>query len=421
MSNGFKNGLKKVGRVWHYKFKMHGELHHGSTRCESIQDARRVLDALRAEKAKQPFGLGEPPTVRALFDLYCEDKAAKIEPTSIQSFRTTVGRWVLPLIGSKRVDRLKQTDLADIVNTYQSTPAPNGKAHSKGGIKATLIATRTLLNYAVKANLIAKLPVKVQLPKLQQKPIQSVPSDQVKHFLSVVDAAEDPQLVLAVRTMLYMGLRISEVSGMRWEWFDHNWENYTPGKTKGKEADAIPVVPDLMKRFQAWKETTRITWEAKGKAMPEWVFWDKHGAPRSKSFTTKFVKDAAASAGLKGNWSPHKLRSSCATLLNEAGVPSFIIQKILRHKHIQTTLHYAKTDLKMMRAGLMKVAAFEEGEEPSEAPHEAPARPAPTTSDLEAIRRLIPQAVFERVVPPLLAVGMSEAEALAVAIRESMK
>jgi integrase len=221
--------------------------------------------------------------------------------------------------------------------------------------------------------------------------------------------------------MLYMGLRISEVTGMRWEWFDHSWENYTPGKTKGKEADPIPVVPDLMERFKAWKETTRITWEAKGKPMPEWVFWDGHGAPRSNSFTTKFVKDTAAAAGLKGHWSPHKLRSSCATLLNEAQVPSFIIQKVLRHKHIQTTLRYAKTDLKMMRAGLMKVAAFEQPEESGEAPREAPARSAPTTSDLEAIRRLIPQAILERVVPPLLAVGMSEAEALAVAIRESMK
>ena len=75
----------------------------------------------------------------------------------------------------------------------------------------------------------------------------------------------------------------------------------------------------------------------------------------------------------------------------------------------------------MMRAGLMKVAAFEEAEESREASTAQQERSAPTASDLEAIRRLIPQAVFDRVVPPLLAVGMSEAEALAVAIRESMK
>jgi hypothetical protein len=39
---------------------------------------------------------------------------------------------------------------------------------------------------------------------------------------------------------------------------------------------------------------------------------------------------------------PHQLRHSCATLLLNAGAPVLTVQTILGHKHIDTTLGYAR-------------------------------------------------------------------------------
>jgi integrase len=39
---------------------------------------------------------------------------------------------------------------------------------------------------------------------------------------------------------------------------------------------------------------------------------------------------------------PHQLRFSCATLLLNAGTPILIVQRILGHQYVETTLRYAR-------------------------------------------------------------------------------
>jgi integrase len=45
--------------------------------------------------------------------------------------------------------------------------------------------------------------------------------------------------------MLWLGLRESEAAGARWEWIDWERQTYTPGKTKGKEAEPLKLLPAL--------------------------------------------------------------------------------------------------------------------------------------------------------------------------------
>lgn len=421
MAKGFQNGLKKVGRVWHFKFKMHGKLHHGSTRQETIQEARRILDKLRSEAALQMYGLSEPPTVKVVYEAYCRDKTTHIEERSMDSFKSTISHWVLPLIGHIRVDRIKASDLSEIERNYTSTKLPNGRSHSKGGMRATMIATRTLLNHAVKSGLVMSLPVRVRLPKLQKVPIQAISGKQLTDFLSTVRTLDGipSQVALAIAVMLMMGLRISEVVGMRWEWFDSDMEFYTPGKTKGKEAEEIPVVPHLTQMLIDWKATCEVLWGAKNMPVPPWVFHSRGGEPQCKTFTTAWIRQAAETLKMPGKWSPHKLRASCATILNELGVNAFTIQKILRHKHIGTTLFYARTDRDAMRAGLQKLSDLAYPEEAKATPSVVATNSSSMSDqDLDAIRKLLPPGAQNATVRPLMLAGMSEAEAIITVLRQ---
>ena len=57
----FKNGLAKVGRVYHYKFEFRGRAHHGSTGCETRAAAEQVLQQLRNNLALEAAGVRQAP------------------------------------------------------------------------------------------------------------------------------------------------------------------------------------------------------------------------------------------------------------------------------------------------------------------------------------------------------------------------
>jgi integrase/recombinase XerC len=357
MAAGFKNGLRKVGTKWHYKFKINGETYHGSTHCIYFADAVAWLQAYRGQVARQRVGAADPPTFLELYRLYVRAKQNKASAGYLSALENNAQKWMIPLIGKIRIDRLQLWDIDEIGNHYMATPSNTGVMHNLGGLRSLMINLRTILLYAIKQKILRELPFTIEVPKVQQKQIQAIPGHFVPRFLEAVDrlAAKKPDVVLAIRTMLYLGLRISEVTGMRWEWFSSDWTTYTPGKTKGKEAVALPMNPDLAARFQSHKQRQQVASDCLGIAQPPWVFCWPDGNPRSTAFASGILEKAAKAAGLTGSWSPHKLRASYATILSEAGASAFVIQQLLRHKHISTTLRYAKTTEDMMREAQQKM------------------------------------------------------------------
>ncbi len=366
MAKGFKNGLKKVGRVWYFKFKHKGKGFHGSTGCENHDEALRYLRKYRDEMSLRKVGLGNAPTVAKALEIYNERNLTSCS-ASKTNMSLNIRLWVLPLIGNIPANMVTGEHLAKIKNNYMAAvhrsfkpdSTKPGRQHTLGGAAKLLVDLRTLLNFCVKQGLIHSLAAKVPIPKVQKKGIQAMTGEEVIPFLEALDSdSGDPQTQLAVRLMLYLGLRISEIITMRWNWFRTGFNTYTPGETKGREADGLPVHPDLIPRIEAWFKESGDYWEKQGQPRPPHVFYQdpktRHRSRRkeinertyyyvrSHEFTVSAIKHAAENSGLVGSWSPHRLRSSCATILAEAGVAVTTIQAILRHKNVQTTLRYTK-------------------------------------------------------------------------------
>jgi integrase/recombinase XerD len=72
----------------------------------------------------------------------------------------------------------------------------------------------------------------------------------------------------------------------------------------------------------------------------KWLFEGRGGEQYSARSLGKIVTDSARKAGIAKRVSPHTLRHSFATHLMEAGVPLPVIQKLLGHKSIKTTMIY---------------------------------------------------------------------------------
>jgi integrase/recombinase XerD len=71
-----------------------------------------------------------------------------------------------------------------------------------------------------------------------------------------------------------------------------------------------------------------------------WLIEGKGGKQYGKRTIGKVVTNAARKAGIKKNVTPHTLRHSFATHLMEAGIALPVIQKLLGHANLRTTMVY---------------------------------------------------------------------------------
>ncbi len=380
---GFKAGLKKVetkdGFVYYYKCKVDGVNLHGSTGESDKEAAEDFLRAVKKQARSKAKGIDAPigpiMTYEELGNYYFESKEEKSKGYKSR-YLHGMKHWLNPIIGKIPIGKLELKDLNKVKSNYMNTPSPHGKPHNEGGLRTILIDLRTTLNFAVEQELIPKLPFKVKGLKVQEKPVQAIVAADANNFIQAVDSISNRiQVRLAIRILLFLGLRISELTGMRWEWFRAGFTEYTPGLTKGKEAKGLPIPLFLAEMMTEYREETRRHWAIAGRPIPDWVFWDTDGTQRSNSFVQSTIKNAAKAIGLEGSWSPHRLRASCATILAEMGVSAHHIQMLLRHKQLKTTLHYVRVEEDQMRNSQARMLTlFQDPKPSSEAKRSVPSK-----------------------------------------------
>ena len=240
--------------------------------------------------------------------------------------------WILPKLGSTRIDRVKAADLLAI----RSLMLERGRSVTTVNNAHKIL--KLILGYGVRVGYLDLMPFKVGFLKVQKKPRPIVPASRVQEFLSTVDqSAKNPHVPVMIRVMVGLGLRESEVLGMRWEWFDLENQTYTVGKAKGKEARVLPVPAWLWSAIHAMP-----------KVISPWVFPAEDGKPHRAQFCKKALQRVCSKLEL-GNLTQHRLRASFASLHAQEGTPIPEIQGMLGHKNIQTTMIYVETSLEAKR------------------------------------------------------------------------
>ncbi len=330
---GFKNGLQKVGGVYHYCFRIHKKQFKGSTRAHDLQTAKKILENKRLEALLgKPTSQKEVPTFSALVKEWLSAHARTASAGHCQGVEHISRIWLTPHLGTIRIDQVTQ----GMILETRSRMLEAGR--SMATANHLLRVVKLLWNYAVAAGFIEQVPFKVKALRIQRKPRPTVPASRVPDFLAAVDAqSHSPQAAVMLKVMLGMGMRESEVIGMRWAWFDLDQRTYTVGKAKGKEARVLPVPAWLWKDIQSLPST-----------LSGLVFPGEDGKPHHSHFCRRVLQRACKDLGLVGV-TMHRLRSSFASLHAEAGTPITEIQGMLGHKNIATTMIYVETSLDAKR------------------------------------------------------------------------
>jgi site-specific recombinase XerD len=135
-----------------------------------------------------------------------------------------------------------------------------------------------------------------------------------------------------VLLMVHCGLRSGEIRRLRQTNLDLEAGRVRVEMSKGLKDRVVYLSQPAM-------EAVQVYLDIRGPATSDHVFIFRHQALRPGYFRHR-LSTYGKRCGVQVT--PHRLRHTCATLLLNAGAPILAVQAILGHKHIDTTLGYAR-------------------------------------------------------------------------------
>jgi site-specific recombinase XerD len=132
--------------------------------------------------------------------------------------------------------------------------------------------------------------------------------------------------------MLHSGLRTGEIRRVQFADLDLEGRRVRIEQSKGLKDRIVCLSGAAVEALHAYLDV-------RGPAPTDHVFTFCH-QPLSNSYCYGRLRTYSRRCGL--HVTPHQLRHSCATLLLNAGAPVLTVQTILGHKHIDTTMGYAR-------------------------------------------------------------------------------
>ncbi|MGB4135975.1 MAG: site-specific tyrosine recombinase XerD [Microbacterium sp.] len=185
-------------------------------------------------------------------------------------------------------------------------------------------------------------------PKLPRRLPKALTIDQVERLLAA-PGADDPIGIRdrALLELLYAtGARISEVVSLDVDDLAHG--DVLRLRGKGDKERIVPVGSYARAAVEAYLTRVRPGLAAKGRASAR-LFLGARGAPLSRQSAWLVIRQAAESAQITAEVSPHTLRHSFATHLLQGGADVRVVQELLGHASVATTQIYTHVSVDTLR------------------------------------------------------------------------
>ena len=332
--------LYPVGRIWHYRFQLHGERVSRSTKEPLKNTAKAEQVATEAYEAAKLRARGEEPepTLEEAVKLWLQAHTLAKSPRHIENIET-FGRLHLFHLRGLKLTQLSTALVEDARQIFLGT-------HMASSANQWITYLRIICHWAIRRRMIRSLPFDVAELKIKKVRKPLLPRDKVSDWMSEVDALteHEPNLGMVIKLQIGLGLRGGEARRARWEWMDLERQTYTPGDTKGGEAWARPV-PD-------W-----LLAELRPLARPSgWMTPTLAGKPLTPGRVQRVINAACEAVGIP-RFTAHRLRATYATWLADEGIPIQTIMHTLGHKDIKTTAGYLQVDMHGVAEAQKRIAA----------------------------------------------------------------
>ena len=316
------------------------------TRKDAERELTRLLRTADTGEHVDPSRM----TVRQWLETWLDTIRAEISPKTHESYAEIVRCYLIPALGSNRIDRLASPQ---IQNAYNAWTRQDGKPLSPLTRRYIHVILKSSLSRAVEQQVLARNPADVftkRLPKVERQELTTLTIEQSTYlFESIRKMHIYWPVLLAITT----GMRRGEILALRWKNVDldrgilrviESLEQTKMGirfkapKTGRTRAITLPafVVDELrcLKRQQA-EALLRLGIRQSGETL---VCCREDGEPKQPgSLTGEFARLTTRIRDLP-RVRFHDLRHSHATQLLADGVHPKIAQERLGHSTITTTM-----------------------------------------------------------------------------------
>ena len=269
------------------------------------------------------------------------------------------------------LESLKPVDIEEYME-YLKYYTYNVKQYSNDerGIHRKIASLKSFYLYYQKRELISNNPTTViDMPKLHDKEIIRLDSDEVAELLELVENAgehltgkkkvyyeKNKLRNIAIFTLfLGTGIRVSECVGLNIEDVDFK-ENRIKIIRKGGKEEYVYFGEDVAEALGNYIELSRCEIEPK-EGHEHALFYSIQRRRITVRAVEELVKDYAAQVTSFKHITPHKLRSTYGTALYRQTGDIYLVADVLGHNDVNTTKkHYAAIDddLKRSAAGAVK-------------------------------------------------------------------
>lgn len=298
-------------------------------------------------------------TLESFFTSYLAGQKAASRHT-IASYRDT-WRLLLQYVHQHkhvRADRVDFTDLdAETIIAFLSH-LEDERGNSPATRNTRLTAIHAVFGYASyhqiqHADLISR--VMAIAPKRTARPdICYLTDPEVDALLATPNLTRQvgrrDQLIIA--TLVATGLRVSELTGIRWSDVQLDPPSYLRCHGKGRKDRTTPLSPSLARTLRAWRAETRPAGEG-----PVFTAQGSSRALTNAAVTKRLAVHAAVAEAkcptLHGqSVTPHVLRHTCAMRMLTSGIDAATISLWLGHESIASTGPYFHADLAIKQRAL---------------------------------------------------------------------
>lgn len=312
-------------------------------------------------KAPEPEAAPKPKTKRRaglmftdVVPMWLEEAEKRVGPVTFEGYKRTSKNYVIPYFSQEEnnffIDEASFEGLQKFVDYF--TLGREREPVSPKTVRHLMIAVRQTLVYACRHGYAKENPCSlVVMPKMTKREPTILSEKQLSKFFEII---KDDQLFPLIYVTVFLGLRRSEVLGLKWDSIDFDARTITIKHTVVKsetcrkiEQDTTktasshrvyPLTDGLLSLFLAIRDSEAGNREKFGELYQEndYIFkWD-YGKIYDPDFVTRHFKRLLKNAGM-----PvirfHDLRHSCASLLVSKGFKFKDIQEWLGHADIQTT------------------------------------------------------------------------------------
>lgn len=200
-----------------------------------------------------------------------------------------------------------------------------------------------LFNHACRHEFFDRNPIRLvrQGAKRRNTPSVLTPVE-IRALLNGPDLRERVLVLLAAST----GLRQSELFGVKWGDIDfaQNTMNVTrsivygvvgPCKTESSQKP-VPVHPSVLETLGKWRAACRYNKSS------DWVFASRRHRGRKpiwgQAILRRYIRPAAQRVGIEKRFGWHTFRHTYSTLLRSVGTEFNVMQELLRHSSLRSTL-----------------------------------------------------------------------------------